>query len=66
MAKKHERRFQTIYEEKHGIAESYQVVRDSTTSVCYVLAASGYGVGFTPLLDADGRPVVDPTTPALE
>ncbi|MDO4243194.1 MAG: DUF6440 family protein [Actinomyces sp.] len=34
------------------------VLRDRQTGVCYLLASWGYGTGLSPLLDAEGKPLV--------
>ena len=39
---------------------------DKETGVNYLYAAAGYGAGLTPLLNADGRPVVTPISQLME
>lgn len=56
-----ERRFEIIYSQ--GSARGLFVLRDRETGVQYLLAKFGYSGGLTPLLDADGKPVITP--PAL-
>lgn len=59
MAKKNEERFATILEEGSSILNvSRTLLVDRQTGVTYLLAGNGYGTGLTPLLDADGRPVI--------
>lgn len=57
MARK-DKRFELI-EEQSGFIDSYEVIRDKETGVCYLVAKIGYAAGITPLLGTDGRPVVD-------
>ena len=57
MAKK-EKRFVKRYSD--GSFSSFEVWVDTETGVNYVVYASGYAGGITPLLDADGKVVVTP------
>jgi len=60
MSKKNKNsRFQIILEEKHDIMSSSRVLRDKETGVLYLHHAWGYGGGLTPLLDRDGKPLID-------
>lgn len=55
-------------DERFEVVESYggllhdmglvQILRDKQTGVQYVWARAGYAGGLTPLLDADGKPLV--------
>ena len=56
MAKK-EKRFEKIYSQEMG---SVTILVDKKTGVNYLFAQSGYAGGLTPLLNADGTPVVTP------
>ena len=56
MAKK-EKRFEKVYSQEMG---SVIIVVDKQTGVNYLFAQSGYAGGLTPLLNADGTPVVTP------
>ena len=58
MAKKEER-FIRIHSENMGCE---QIVIDKKTGVNYLFVQSGYAGGLTPLLNADGRPVVTPVS----
>lgn len=62
MAKKEER---FVVKEKCGssLTESglMQVIVDKQTGVNYLWAKSGYAGGLTPLLDAEGKPIITPT-----
>ena len=62
MAKKEER-FIRIHSENMGCE---QIVIDKKTGVNYLFVQSGYAGGLTPLLNADGRPVVTPVSPYEE
>jgi len=35
-----------------------QILIDKETGVNYLMVKSGYGLGITPLLDKDGKPIV--------
>ena len=56
MAKK-EKRFEKVYSQDMG---SVTILVDKQTGVNYLFAQSGYAGGLTPLLNADGTPVVTP------
>lgn len=38
-----------------------QILVDKETGVNYLLVKSGYGLGITPLLNKDGKPVISKT-----
>jgi hypothetical protein len=48
---------------KQGNMEGIQIWVDKETGVNYLFAYSGYAGGLTPLLDADGKPIVTPVSP---
>lgn len=50
-------RFEVVHEQK-SLGDGVRILRDVETGVCYVQAAWGSAGGLTPLLDADGKPVV--------
>lgn len=52
-----DKRFEVIFEQK-SFGESTRILRDAETGVCYLHQWSGTGGGLTPLLNADGTPVV--------
>ena len=56
MAKKEER-FIKIYSEN---LDSEMILVDKKTGVNYLFVSRGYGGGLTPLLNADGKPIVTP------
>lgn len=58
MAKNEDRRFVRILSEGSSFGEVRMLYVDRETGVTYLFVKSGYGAGLTPLLDADGRPVI--------
>ena len=52
------RRF--IVSEKEGFSEGARVIVDTQTGVQYLLAWWMNVAGVSPLLDADGKPLLDP------
>lgn len=52
------KRFIKIYSQ--GTLQGFEVWADRDTGVQYLFAFSGYAAGITPLLNADGKPVVTP------
>ena len=52
-----EKRFVRIYKQGAGTVE---ILVDKETGVNYLYRSSGYGGGFTVLLDSEGKPVVTP------
>lgn len=56
MAKK-EKRFVKVFSQDMG---SVTILVDQKTGVNYLFAQSGYAGGITPLLNADGTPVITP------
>ncbi len=56
MAKK-EKRFECTYSQELGTIKIYV---DKQTGINYVFVQNGYAGGLTPLLNADGTPVVTP------
>ena len=51
-------RFKVVYSQKIKLAETVEILVDTETGVNYIYRQSGYSGGLTPLLDADGKPVV--------
>ena len=54
---KKEERFVKVYSENFG---NEMILVDRVTGVNYLFVQSGYAGGLTPLLKADGTPVVTP------
>ena len=57
-------RFIKIYAE--GAKEGTEIWVDRMTGVNYVFHYRGFLEGFTPLLDADGKPVITPVVDGTE
>ena len=55
-----EKRFVKVYDD--GAFGSNEIWVDKETGVNYLFHASGYAGGLTPLLKADGTPVVTPVS----
>lgn len=52
-------RFDVVYKEDNALIKGLKMVLvDKETGVNYLFVQSGYAGGLTPLLDADGKPVV--------
>lgn len=60
---KENKRFKVIYEQT-SIMKSpiIQIWLDTETGVNYLFREAAYGGGLTPLLDAEGKPVITPET----
>ena len=52
------KRFVVIEGEGSGLSNALQEIVDTRTGVHYLTWQSGYAGGITPLLGADGKPVV--------
>ena len=59
-----EKRFIKVYDD--GTFGSNEIWVDRETGVNYLFHASGYAGGLTPLLKADGTPVVTPVSKCEE
>lgn len=57
-------RFQKVYAE--GNREGTEIWVDRDTGVNYVFHYRGFAEGFTPLLDAEGKPVITPCSEELD
>lgn len=52
-------RFEVTYKEGNALGQGLRMVLvDTQTGVNYIFVQSGYAGGLTPLLDADGKPVI--------
>ena len=58
MAKKKDERFVKVHEEGSSFGWLRTIWVDKQTGVNYLFVNSGYAGGMTPLLDANGKPVV--------
>ena len=56
-----EKRFEIVYQEG-GFMSAKTIYVDKETGVNYLFIVSGYAGGLTPLLDAEGKPVVTKET----
>ena len=52
------KRFEFQEPEKGTILTDALIIVDKKTGVNYFMVRSGYGAGLTPLIDADGKPIV--------
>ena len=57
-ASKNNQRFEKTYVQYNGLSGGTEIWVDKKTGVNYLFHISGYAGGLTPLLDADGNPVV--------
>ena len=57
---KQEDRFEVVYHQGNSLSEPgiLQVIVDKETGVTYLFVKSGYAGGLTPLLEADGKPII--------
>lgn len=58
--KNKDNRFVLVLREGNSLKEegSRQILVDRETGVNYIVLKSGYGLGITPVLDKDGKPVI--------
>ena len=56
-----EKRFEILLKEGSTLQDggACQILVDRETGVHYLTWKSGYGAGITPLLDSDGKPIVE-------
>ncbi len=47
-----------VWRESEGFIKETRIIVDTVTGVNYLFVTRGYGGGLTPLLDANGKPVV--------
>lgn len=53
------KRFEEILSET-GVANGNRIIVDNETGVYYLFSWGGYAGGITPLLDKDGKPIIEP------
>ena len=58
MSKTEDKRFEVIYQQGSALTEMTLILRDRETGAEYLFAQCGYAGGLTPLLGADGKPIV--------
>lgn len=51
-------RFEFKKPQKENLLTDTLIIVDKETGVNYLMVRSGYGAGLTPLIDADGKPIV--------
>ena len=61
-----QKRFVVLESEGSGITNAMQEIVDTQTGVHYLTWQSGYAGGITPLLGADGKPVISARTTVQE
>lgn len=47
-----------VWQESEGFIKQTRIIVDTDTGVNYLYVSSGYGGGLTPLIDADGKPII--------
>lgn len=47
-----------VWRESEGFIKETRIIVDTETGVNYLFVTRGYGGGLTPLIDADGKPIV--------
>ena len=60
--KKKETRFEILLEDRLERNSVVRIYRDKQTGVQYMFALANTGGGLTPLLDKDGKPIIDDTS----
>jgi hypothetical protein len=62
-----ENRFLKTYSQGNGLSSNrVEIWVDIKTGVNYIFTQSGYAGGMTPLLDAQGKPIITPPTQLRE
>ena len=56
-------RFIKVYSQGGFVNNTCEMYVDKVPCVNYLYVVAGYGAGMTPLLNADGKPVVTPIRP---
>jgi len=51
-------RFECTEKNGNSFTVATRIIVDKATGVNYLFVLEGYGAGLTPLLDADGKPIV--------
>ena len=51
-------RFEFKKPQRDGLMTDALIIVDTKTGVNYLMVRSGYGAGLTPLIDAEGKPIV--------
>ena len=53
-----DKRFEFKKAEREGLMTDALIIVDKETGVNYLFVRSGYGAGLTPLINAEGKPIV--------
>ena len=56
---KQEKRFEILHKESLGVGKSVTIIRDIHTGVQYLYNVAEYSGGLTPLLNKDGKPIIE-------
>ena len=60
LRKKKEDRFEIIHREGSNMSNNSKIIKDTQTGVLYFYHSyGGYAGGLTPLIDKDGKPLID-------
>ncbi len=59
MSVKNAGRFETVEKSKALGEVNAKVIKDKITGVHYLFVLDGYGGGLTPLLDENGKPIIE-------
>jgi len=51
------------FNKEGGMLSNVSIVTDNKTGVQYLFVVSGYAGGLTPLIDKEGKPMIDPGYP---
>ena len=47
-----------VWRESEGVLKETRIIVDTETGVNYLFVSAGYSGGVTPLIDADGKPII--------
>lgn len=47
-----------VWRKSEGFLKETRIIVDTKTGVNYLFVSEGYGGGLTPLIDADGKPII--------
>ena len=59
MSKQEKPRFEVVKKEKYSLFEESIILKDTETNMLYIFFQGGYAGGITPLLDKDGKPIIE-------
>ncbi len=58
-SEKKDSRFEVVGKSSSMLGVNTRIIKDTITGVHYLFALEGYGGGLTPLLDENGKPVIE-------